>query len=442
MFVELHIIQNFAPSNLNRSDTGSPKDCEFGGVRRARISSQCLKRAMRDAFKQDPTFDTSHKAALAVRTKLLLGEITKRLVQGGKQEEEAKQAATIVLNAGNVTINDDGKTEFLLYLGEEEIQKITKLCIDQWPELMKVQVAFKAVEKVQAELKEAQDKVRNARRAIREAEKVRVQEQKAAAEEEQRTAQKLIDDARKKLEDEQKKAKASIPDDMRKAMLALLDGGKAADLAFFGRMIATLPEKNIDAASQVAHAISTHKSGVDFDFYTSVDDLLPQGETGAGMMGTIEFNSACFYRYANIDVELLRENLGGEEDLARDTIEAFVRATVNVVPTGKQNSMAAQNPPSFVFAVVRKAGLWSLVNAFVKPVRPKGDSDLVEESVERLDEYWGHLTTAYGNSQIKDKCYMHLASTELAKLNGSRVDNLDTLVKRVRDAVQFESKAS
>ena len=61
MFVELHIIQNFAPSNLNRSDTGSPKDCEFGGVRRARISSQCLKRAMRDAFKQDPAFDKSHR---------------------------------------------------------------------------------------------------------------------------------------------------------------------------------------------------------------------------------------------------------------------------------------------------------------------------------------------------------------------------------------------
>jgi hypothetical protein len=83
-----------------------------------------------------------------------------------------------------------------------------------------------------------------------------------------------------------------------------------------------------------------------------------------------------------------------------------------------------------------------LVNAFVKPVHPKSNGDLVEESVKRLDEYWGQLTTAYGSSQIKDKCYVHLAGTELAKLNGSRVDNLDELVKRVRDAVQFESKAS
>ena len=43
MFVEIHILQNFAPSNLNRDDTGMPKDCEFGGYRRARISSQCFQ---------------------------------------------------------------------------------------------------------------------------------------------------------------------------------------------------------------------------------------------------------------------------------------------------------------------------------------------------------------------------------------------------------------
>ena len=60
MFIELHIIQNFAPSNLNRSDTGSPKDCEFGGVRRARVSSQCFKRAMRDLF-QKAIYSLTHR---------------------------------------------------------------------------------------------------------------------------------------------------------------------------------------------------------------------------------------------------------------------------------------------------------------------------------------------------------------------------------------------
>ncbi|MGZ3668061.1 MAG: type I-E CRISPR-associated protein Cas7/Cse4/CasC, partial [Ktedonobacterales bacterium] len=36
MIIEQHILQNFAPANLNRDDTGSPKDCVFGGHRRAR----------------------------------------------------------------------------------------------------------------------------------------------------------------------------------------------------------------------------------------------------------------------------------------------------------------------------------------------------------------------------------------------------------------------
>ncbi|MFO7271336.1 MAG: type I-E CRISPR-associated protein Cas7/Cse4/CasC, partial [Sphaerobacter thermophilus] len=70
MFVELHIIQNFAPSNLNRDDTGSPKDCQFGGYRRARISSQALKRAIRMTFSKENLLpEESH----ARRTKRIAG---------------------------------------------------------------------------------------------------------------------------------------------------------------------------------------------------------------------------------------------------------------------------------------------------------------------------------------------------------------------------------
>ena len=52
MIIELHMLQNFAPSCLNRDDTNSPKECEFGGYRRARISSQCIKRAIRFTGKE------------------------------------------------------------------------------------------------------------------------------------------------------------------------------------------------------------------------------------------------------------------------------------------------------------------------------------------------------------------------------------------------------
>ena len=83
----------------------------------------------------------------------------------------------------------------------------------------------------------------------------------------------------------------------------------SVDVALFGRMLAVMPEKNQNAACQVAHAISTHAVEREFDFYTAVDDLKPEDTAGADMMGTVEFNSACFYRYAVVDWEKLVDNL-------------------------------------------------------------------------------------------------------------------------------------
>ena len=53
--IEAHLIQNFAPSNLNRDDTGQPKSATFGGFRRARISSQCSKRNARERWRAEGT---------------------------------------------------------------------------------------------------------------------------------------------------------------------------------------------------------------------------------------------------------------------------------------------------------------------------------------------------------------------------------------------------
>ncbi len=172
---------------------------------------------------------------------------------------------------------------------------------------------------------------------------------------------------------------------------------------------------------------------MEFDFYTAVDDLQPEAETGAGMMGTIEFNSACFYRYANIDCKQLKENLGGDTELAKKTIEAFIRASVNAIPTGKQNSFAAQNPPSVVFAVARKSGSWSLANAFAKPVWVGENGDLIEESTVKLVDYWGKLAKAYGDKDIQAKPAYTLGTVELKGLDA--VDSLEQLISKVNQAV-------
>lgn len=383
MIIELHILQNFAPANLNRDDTGSPKDCEFGGHRRARISSQCFKRAMRQTFDKQNLID---EANLAARTKRLVEEITRRLKANGKDEEAARRVVENILNGVKLTVKDDGKTQYLLFLGADEINAIAALCEKHWEALAAV-AAAPASEESGAKKAKAKDA------------------KKAGAE--------------------------AIPAEIKKAMLEVLNGGKAADLALFGRMLADLPDKNVHAASQVAHAISTNKVSMEFDFYTAVDDLKPEDNHGSDMLGTVEFNSACFYRYANVDTALLRKNLDGDAELANKTIAAFIRAAVTAIPSGKQNSMAAQNPPSFVLAVVRQAGLWSLANAFVKPVRPNHEGDLVENSIKSLDAYWGELAGMYGEEQVTGKWVASLAPNSLVSLKEAKVGNLTELINKV-----------
>jgi len=200
----------------------------------------------------------------------------------------------------------------------------------------------------------------------------------------------------------------------------------APDIALFGRMLAEKPALNIDAACQVAHAISTHRVTMEMDFYTAVDDLKPDDTAGAGMMGFIGFDSPCFYRYARIDWHKLVENLNDDVELARRSVEGFLRAVVEAVPTGKQTSFAAHNPPDLLLAVVRGDGMgWSLANAFERPVRPEREGGLVGPSVAALDAYWGNLCRAYGSSTLACTAVVALdPELSLANLEGARVEDV------------------
>lgn len=390
MFVELHFIQNFAPSNLNRDDTGSPKDCEFGGVRRARISSQAIKRAIRTAFRDCQLLP---QANLAQRTKRIVDELAARMVAAGKPEAQARTVAAAALASVGLKLDDSGKTQYLLFLGDGEITGAADICLTFWDQLVAA-----AAEGTPAE--ETTSGRGRGRRAAKE-------------------------DAAKQA-----------PPEVRKVMEQLLDGRKAADLALFGRMLADLPSKNIDAAAQVAHAISTNRVSMEFDYYTAVDDLKADDMPGADMIGTVEFNSSCFYRYANVDLSQLSENLDGDAELVRATLEAFLKASRDAIPSGKQNSMAAQNPPSLMLAVVRERGLWSLANAFVRPVRPDQNGDLVENSVKALDDYWGKLAGVYGEDGIVGKWVATLETGRLDKdkLGAADVKTMDAVITSVLNA--------
>src|SRR3546814_12847073 len=90
------------------------------------------------------------------------------------------------------------------------------------------------------------------------------------------------------------------------------------------------------------------------------------------MMGTIEFNSACYYRYAVVDWAKLTENLQGDAELAAKGLRTFLQGFVMAEPTGKQNTFAAHNPPEFVAVTVcHDAAPRNLANAFETAIRAK-----------------------------------------------------------------------
>src|SRR6516225_4308080 len=114
MRVEIHVLQTSAPSNLNRHDTGSPKDAEFGGYRRARISSQCQKRAVRRYFRDHDLVPAANRA---VRTKRLLEHAHERLKKEGRDGARINRAITTALAAGGLRLDDKNLTQYLLFLG-------------------------------------------------------------------------------------------------------------------------------------------------------------------------------------------------------------------------------------------------------------------------------------------------------------------------------------
>lgn len=366
LFLEFHLIQNFAPSNLNRDDTGAPKDAIFGGQRRARVSSQCFKRAVRLAASEHELLPQAHRG---IRTKKLKALLLERLA--GRDAEEAGAKTEVALAAAGLKVKEDGKTEYLLFLGEGEVSAFAALIEQHWDELP-----------VGGDKKSKKD------------------------------------------------AKASLPAEIVKKAKALLDGGKAVDVALFGRMLADLPSVNQDAACQVAHAISTHRVEREFDYFTAVDDKGDADETGAGMIGQVEFNSATLYRYAVLDLRKLLANLQGDRELALSAVEAFTRALALAIPSGKQNSFAAHNPPEFAGLCLRHATPLSLANAFEKPVAPRADQALTEQSVERLAVYEGKLAAVYGSEEDQ---WLSLDLTGRWPADkGETVANLATLAQRAR----------
>jgi CRISPR system Cascade subunit CasC len=312
LFVDFHVIQSVPPSCVNRDDTGSPKIATYGGVRRARVSSQAWKRAVRLSFK-----DCFDEQSLGVRTQDIVAMIAEHIRNSGKAEEEALEIADKILNAAGVTTK---KKEKKKKNGEDDAAKEAKALffMSHWQARKLAQLAIDGM----FDKQDAQ---------------------------------------------------------------AALNKDHGIDIALFGRMVADAPSLNVDASAQVAHAISTHRVDNEYDYFTAVDDRAPEDNAGAGMISTVEFNSATLYRYATIAAHELHKNLGDATTAAKAVAE-FARAFITAMPTGKQNTFANRTLPYAVLVTVRTDQPINFAGAFEAPVKP-GEGGYNSRSVTALRKY-------------------------------------------------------
>ena len=339
MRIEIHMVQNHSPANLNRDDLGAPKSCWFGGVLRSRISSQCLKRSIR----MSPYFNQLRGG---LRTRRLAELIDRDRSDEIRQILEACGFKPRKAAKGREDENEEaeaqaapGESRMLVFTTEKAVEEMKRLVAKNAPDL--------GQERVQKQL--AADFAR------------------------------II-------------AKHTGAPDMALCgrMLEPSADGPAKDVWAEHRT-------RVEAALQAAHAISTHQARFEVDYYVAADDR-PGPDAGAGYVDEAQFASACFYKYFSICWETLKGNLRDSaenaEPLAAHTVGAFLRAAALTTPTGKQNSFAAHNPPEGILFELRDFPI-SYANAFAKPVEAE-QGDLIAQSVAQLAQYVRDIDVGFG----------------------------------------------
>ncbi|MDY6050707.1 MAG: type I-E CRISPR-associated protein Cas7/Cse4/CasC [Corynebacterium sp.] len=304
--VDINALHTLPPSLINRDDTGAPKTAIFGGSPRQRVSSQSWKRAVRKLVE-----DKIDPELVGVRSKRTPADIAAKIheLEPSWTEEQIVNGISALYKAAGIKLQDVKKAKDAESTDNEENTT-------QYQETG--YLLFLSPHQIE------------------------------------RAAKEIID------HDGEKFSKADAA--------SILDTEHSMDIAMFGRMLADAPSYNVDAAVQVAHAISVHAAEPEFDYFTAVDDLVEDAEEiGAGMIGTVQMMSSTLYRYATINMGGLAENLGNV-DAAIEAAGHFVRAFVESMPMGKINTFANETLPELVYIAIRDTRPVSLVNAFEEPI--------------------------------------------------------------------------
>ncbi|MCB5223702.1 MAG: type I-E CRISPR-associated protein Cas7/Cse4/CasC [Candidatus Syntrophosphaera sp.] len=363
MLIEMHMIQNHSPANLNRDDLGAPKTCYFGGVLRSRISSQCIKRSIR-------TSDDFQTLQGGVRTRRLV-----ELIQLEAGDTDCRKRAQEILTYCGFKHEKDN-SKMLIFMSRDKVKYLAEIILDESLE---------------------------------------------------------IADAAQKVADVITQATCS------------------PDIALFGRMLEPETSKTkwrdttVEAAMQVAHALSTHAARPEIDYYVAADDVKGE-DAGAGFVDEAMFASACFYKYFSIDWDQLVKNLKGNEELAAQTVGAFIKSAALTNPSGKQNSFAAHNPPDGILVEFKDTPV-SYANAFVRPVKLTAESDLVELSIGQLANYVKDVSEAYYPGHMEGNAFWfspngrHPLLPQDGDIQAEQVGQLEELIKKTVHKCGYEWEA-
>lgn len=142
LYVDFHILQTVPPSCINRDDTGSPKTAVYGGVTRARVSSQAWKHAMRAAFAENARLDVGK------RTKKVADLVKEQILPLAPDADADKLAKKALENAGikfdEKSKKDDTVTKALFFMSTAQAKALAELAVEGSADKKQYRDALKA----------------------------------------------------------------------------------------------------------------------------------------------------------------------------------------------------------------------------------------------------------------------------------------------------------
>ncbi|MCP9946019.1 type I-E CRISPR-associated protein Cas7/Cse4/CasC [Streptomyces somaliensis] len=377
-FIDIHVLQSVPFANLNRDDTNSVKTVQYGNTLRTRVSSQSWKRAVRAAFEE-------HTGQTALRTRRIGERVTKLLdTRDGWPRELAERAGGHVAAATSIKFElakdpKDPKqivpnkvlTNAMVYVPESAVTELADLAVEH-----------RQVLESAKDIKKSTDK-------------------------------------------------SVLPKERVEAILR----SRNDVINLFGRMLAEVDDAGVDGAVQVAHAITTHMTDVELDYFSAVDDVTDAwaDATGSGHMGHAEFSAGTFYRYATLDLRDLTRNLAGTSSEVRELAHAFLHAFIVSLPQAKKNSTAPHTIPDLVHLAVRSDRPLSYAAAFERPVTAAPEGGHAAPSRDALAAYARAANTMLGTRNILTSGWASLETKNLDGL-GTRHDAFDDLLATALDA--------